>query len=525
MKMSRASLLVVCLFVFPVLAQEAQPEGVPPEAPGSERSLKIFQSAAPRPISSETDVPGTFGTLLLDVSPDVILRANNTLRFQSGGATDRFWLTSNGHAAFGALFDLGRVSIFEYGDTVRALNAYQRSTIESNVTQNDFGVAFQAYTDIASGATNLGSMYGTHIDARNYGPGTLTNLNGLSVYAGNLPSGGTATTTNVTGFYTQVQQGSGTIGTGYGVRIGDTLATNDYGVYQHGADDTNYFAGNTGIGTSSPLAKLHVLGADDASTVIISETTSTGGSAAASFKTSSTLSSTSYVAHGNRDASMIRFGIPLAGWGEIVNFNGNGFVMGTTLNTPVVLGTNNAERVRILGNGNVGIGITAPTAKLHVNGNILAGDAHFNGAVTGWNIRAHFQDVAEWVPATSDLAPGTVVTLNRARDNEVMASVTAYDTSVAGVVSAQPGITLGVEGEGMEQIATTGRVKVRVDARRNPIGVGDLLVTSDIPGTAMRSEPMDINGRKFHQPGTIIGKALQPLEGGIGEILVLLSMQ
>ncbi|HEU4886916.1 MAG TPA: hypothetical protein VFV49_03445, partial [Thermoanaerobaculia bacterium] len=131
----------------------------------------------------------------------------------------------------------------------------------------------------------------------------------------------------------------------------------------------------------------------------------------------------------------------------------------------------------------------------------------------------------EWVPSSTDLAPGTVVTLNRERNNEVMASATSYDTRVAGVVSAQPGISLGIEGEGMEQIATTGRVKVRVDARQGSIGIGDLLVTSDVPGTAMRSEPMEINGRKFHQPGTIIGKALEPLESGVGEILVLLSMQ
>jgi hypothetical protein len=36
---------------------------------------------------------------------------------------------------------------------------------------------------------------------------------------------------------------------------------------------------------------------------------------------------------------------------------------------------------------------------------------------------------------------------------------------------------------------------------------------------------MEINGRQFHQPGTIIGKALEPLDGGVGEILVLLSLQ
>lgn len=153
------------------------------------------------------------------------------------------------------------------------------------------------------------------------------------------------------------------------------------------------------------------------------------------------------------------------------------------------------------------------------------GGAHFNGTVTGTNIKARYQDVAEWVPSTTDLAPGTVVTLNRERNNEVMASSSAYDTAVAGVVSLQPGLSLGIEGDGKEQIATTGRVKVLVDARIKPVVVGDLLVTSDTPGTAMRSEPVEINGRKFHQPGTILGKALEPLAGGVGEILVLLSMQ
>lgn len=169
--------------------------------------------------------------------------------------------------------------------------------------------------------------------------------------------------------------------------------------------------------------------------------------------------------------------------------------------------------------GSIGVG-KIPAMALDVVGN-----ANFTGTVTGGNIKAKYQDVAEWVPATTDLSPGMVVILNPAKNNEVMASNGAYDTTVAGVVSAQPGLSLGEEGEGKEQIATTGRVKVRVDARVAAIRIGDLLVTSDIPGTAMRSEPMEINGRRFHQPGTILGKALEPLESGVGEILVLLSMQ
>jgi hypothetical protein len=50
-------------------------------------------------------------------------------------------------------------------------------------------------------------------------------------------------------------------------------------------------------------------------------------------------------------------------------------------------------------------------------------------------------------------------------------------------------------------------------------------VTSDVEGVAMRSEPVEIGGRKMHAPGTIIGKALEPLASGTGEILVLLSLQ
>lgn len=165
--------------------------------------------------------------------------------------------------------------------------------------------------------------------------------------------------------------------------------------------------------------------------------------------------------------------------------------------------------------GKVGIGVTHPQAALDVNGSI-----NVNG-----NINAKFQDVAEWVPAAAPMKPGTVVVLNRAHTNEVIASTRSYDTAVAGVVSAQPGLVLGEASPSKEKIATTGRVRVRVDATKHRIDIGDLLVTSDKSGTAMYSEPMEINGRQFHQPGTVIGKALEPLASGEGEILVLLSLQ
>ncbi|HJT65129.1 MAG TPA: hypothetical protein VJ749_01675 [Pyrinomonadaceae bacterium] len=154
------------------------------------------------------------------------------------------------------------------------------------------------------------------------------------------------------------------------------------------------------------------------------------------------------------------------------------------------------------------------------------GNATFGGNVTvSGNIAAKYQDMAEWVPARQQLIAGTVVTLDPEKSNQVMASTQAYDTRVAGVVSSQPGIALGESGSSKLLVATTGRVKVKVDATRSPIRIGDLLVTSDKEGFAMKSEPITIGGRQIHAPGTLIGKALEPLASGTGEILVLLSLQ
>jgi len=171
--------------------------------------------------------------------------------------------------------------------------------------------------------------------------------------------------------------------------------------------------------------------------------------------------------------------------------------------------------------GRLGVGINTPTEQLHVAGNaIITG----NLDVTG-NIAAKYQDIAEWVVASKPILPGMVVILDPEIKNQVLPSATTYDTTVAGVVSETPGIVLGEAGHGKVKVATTGRVLVKVDSSYGPIKIGDLLVTSDKAGVAMVSKPIEIQGRKIHSPGTIIGKALEPLAEGEGEILILLSLQ
>lgn len=185
--------------------------------------------------------------------------------------------------------------------------------------------------------------------------------------------------------------------------------------------------------------------------------------------------------------------------------------------TDFQIGNNSVPFLTITTAGKVGIGTATPNSSYALD---VVGSIHATNV-----IGASYQDFAEWVPASEQMSAGTVVVLNREKNNEVLPSTSAYDSTVAGVVSAKPGIILGDAASDKAQIATTGRVRVKVDATRAPIQIGDLLVTSDVAGTAMKSEPIEIQGRRFHQPGTIVGKALEPLSSGKGEILVLLSLQ
>ena len=180
-----------------------------------------------------------------------------------------------------------------------------------------------------------------------------------------------------------------------------------------------------------------------------------------------------------------------------------------------------AIQMIVRANGNVGIGTTSPTEKLHVGGNLkITGNINADGT-----INAKYQDVAEWVESSQQLTAGMVVVLDPTKSNQVVASTLSYDSRVAGVISPQPGIALGEQREGRVLVAATGRVKVKVDATNGAIQIGDLLVTSDKAGVAMKSTPVEFAGVRMHRPGTLIGKALEPLAQGTGEILVLLSLQ
>lgn len=257
-----------------------------------------------------------------------------------------------------------------------------------------------------------------------------------------------------------------------------------------------YVSGRVGIGTPTPMAPLEVVG---------------------------------QLAVSGSGASRGRLQMPFADWaGMSVNASYGtaagvtGWILDDATRPAWIMKTDSraAAGGDVFGVLRVPAGAGAHTNETQLLTLTAAGDLSVYG-----RIGARYQDVAEWVDASNDLEPGTVVILDATTSNQVTTASSSYDTTVAGVVSAQPGIILGEGGVGKEQVATTGRVKVNVDATSGPISIGDLLVTSNEPGFAMKSVPVEFGGMKMHRPGTIIGKALEPLASGKGQILVLLSMQ
>jgi hypothetical protein len=307
-----------------------------------------------------------------------------------------------------------------------------------------------------------------------------------------------------------------------GLRINGTPISGGGGSQWSGTSGNpiSYTGGNVGIGTTNPGVKLDVTGyiaAGSLNGYVFTDDLNTGLTSPAADKLN--LVTGGFTRLHITDIGNVGIGTGTNVGNTRVNIQG---ADSTSANYALfVQNSVNTNLISARNDGNVGIGTTSPTERLHVTGN-----GKFTGNLTvDGNINAKYQDLAEWVPSSEQLAAGTVVVLDTTKSNQVISSTQSYDTRVAGVISAQPGITLGESGEGKVLVATTGRVRVKVDASRGAIQIGDLLVTSDVSGVAMKSEPVEFAGRKMHMPGTIIGKALEPLAKGTGEILVLLSLQ
>ncbi len=203
------------------------------------------------------------------------------------------------------------------------------------------------------------------------------------------------------------------------------------------------------------------------------------------------------------------------------------------------------ERMRITETGNVGIGTSSPSAQTHINNtanqpglridsssgtnaleiynteggqNLIfrvertTGNVYADGSITGGGA-----DVAERIDTTEPLEAGDVVEIDPDHPGKFRKAREAVSTRVAGVISTAPGVVLGnkdavTSSDARPILALAGRVPVKVTAKYGAIQVGDLLVSSPIPGYAMKCP------QASQCIGAVIGKALEPLSEGTGLI-------
>jgi hypothetical protein len=188
----------------------------------------------------------------------------------------------------------------------------------------------------------------------------------------------------------------------------------------------------------------------------------------------------------------------------------------------------------LIQNGNVGIGTTAPGAKLEVDGNLKltagsgASITFQDGTTqsTAWTGVLCGGDYAESVDVTGDrkhYEPGDVLVLDSNANGNVAKSSEPYSTMVAGIYATKPGV-IGrrqslADSTGDIPMAMVGIVPTKVAAENGPIRQGDLLVTSSQPGYAMKGTD------RSRMLGAVLGKAMGSLDAGTGTIEVLVTLQ
>jgi hypothetical protein len=157
------------------------------------------------------------------------------------------------------------------------------------------GIKYQIAARGTQTAASTGSFIGLYTNPEFTGTtGTQNSLVGLYSLPDSLSSGsttamygvlstpyktGTGRVVNMYGMFTSVNNNnaSGVISNGYGLFIADSLETgvitNDYGLYQADASAHNYFAGNLGIGDTSPDEATLVIGSAGAGNIFLSPDT------------------------------------------------------------------------------------------------------------------------------------------------------------------------------------------------------------------------------------------------------------
>lgn len=152
-----------------------------------------------------------------------------------------------------------------------------------------------------------------------------------------------------------------------------------------------------------------------------------------------------------------------------------------------------------------------------------SGTGYFNGGTVNSGA-----DVAELFDVTGNrdsYEQGDILVISKSGDRQVEKSNTPYSTLVAGVYATKPGVMLteeDIESDLSSKVpmGVVGVIPTKVCLEGGIIERGDMLVTSSVPGVAMKADPEKV------KVGQVLGKALQSFNSEtIGKIKVLVNVK
>jgi hypothetical protein len=190
------------------------------------------------------------------------------------------------------------------------------------------------------------------------------------------------------------------------------------------------------------------------------------------------------------------------------------------------------------GGGGASTGTAGATAGAGGNGGARGGGAGGGGASAGtgtqkggaggvggagylrtWTLRGTGADLAEvYCSNDTSLMAGDAVSIDTSLKAGVQKTAKAYDSNAIGIVSTNPGLTMGNTEEDCAKpvlVALAGRVPLSVSLENGPIKAGDELTASSTPGVAMKAT----------KAGTVIGQALTGYDGSIPAGFVVAFVQ
>jgi hypothetical protein len=281
--------------------------------------------------------------------------------------------TGTGSVTVVEMAPYGIISNTSTGSVASLIGTYSRAFNYGSGTvgtlSGDYNISYHY------GSNTVTNMFGGYSLGRHYGSGTITTFIGQGAAPAQIHGTGNVVTSTGLRIYSATANNTGRItGTNYGIYISNqnTSAVSTgalhYNLYSEGSNTFNIFEGRVGVGTTAPNSKMHIQAA----------TLGDGG-------TSNGTGSVLYVKQDAGWTGNQEWALYVSGYSYLNGFrinaddgiralykvnSGGQLGFATAGDDPITFTQSvSSERMRIAAGGNVGIGTTSPSSRLHIAGN------------------------------------------------------------------------------------------------------------------------------------------------------------